>query len=123
MTDELTLRPMDDPLPSTVIAKRPWYVGECSGRMGIHLDTTIAPSLGSPSKWNVPAESPPIPSSPQLTCLNQTAMFALCGAFVITALFSTVFITYLFRDVCRSITRPYLYSVVSPCHKHVFVEK
>uniref|UniRef100_A0A158P771 ZP domain-containing protein n=1 Tax=Angiostrongylus cantonensis TaxID=6313 RepID=A0A158P771_ANGCA len=67
MTEELTLRPVDDPPSSTVAA-----------------------------------ESLPVPSSPQLTCLNQTAMFTLFGAFAITALFSTVFITYLFRDVCRS---------------------
>ncbi|KAE9419277.1 hypothetical protein Angca_009544 [Angiostrongylus cantonensis] len=69
MTEELTLRPVDDPPSSTA------------------------------------AESLPVPSSPQLTCLNQTAMFTLFGAFAITALFSTVFITYLFRDVCRSWTR------------------
>lgn len=70
MTEELTLRPVDD-LPHSTAS----------------------------------ADTPPTSSNPQLTCLNQTTMFTLCGALTITALSSTVFITYLLRDVCRSWTR------------------
>ncbi|KAK5971602.1 hypothetical protein GCK32_020418, partial [Trichostrongylus colubriformis] len=65
MTEELTLRAVDDP----------------------------------PTK--PAAHSPPLPPSERLTCLNQTAVLAMCVAFVMTILLSTVLVLYLLRDVCR----------------------
>uniref|UniRef100_A0A8L8KSH4 ZP domain-containing protein n=1 Tax=Heligmosomoides polygyrus TaxID=6339 RepID=A0A8L8KSH4_HELPZ len=47
----------------------------------------------------------PVPSSPRLTCLNQTAVLAMCVAFAMTILLSTVLVLYLFRDVCRGWSR------------------
>ncbi|KJH51180.1 hypothetical protein DICVIV_02642 [Dictyocaulus viviparus] len=70
MTEELTLRPVDDPL-----------LTEAS----VHAAGAV-----------------PVPSFSHLTCINQNAMIALSCVFTVTTLISTVFITYLIRDVCCS---------------------
>uniref|UniRef100_A0A7I4XXU4 ZP domain-containing protein n=1 Tax=Haemonchus contortus TaxID=6289 RepID=A0A7I4XXU4_HAECO len=47
------------------------------------------------------ARLPPTSSATQLTCLNQTAVLAMCAAFAMTIVLSIVLLLYILRDVCR----------------------
>ncbi|VDO22180.1 unnamed protein product [Haemonchus placei] len=47
------------------------------------------------------ARLPPTTSSTHLTCLNQTAVLAMCAAFAMTIVLSIVLLLYILRDVCR----------------------
>ncbi|KAL6729448.1 hypothetical protein Aduo_000499 [Ancylostoma duodenale] len=69
MTEELTLRPVDDPSSAEAV------------------------------------NAAPMPTLPQLTCLNQTALFAACTAFATLIVLCTVLLTYLFKDVCGGLKR------------------
>ncbi|ETN76108.1 hypothetical protein NECAME_11911 [Necator americanus] len=69
MTEELTLRPVDD--PSTAEA--------------VHASA--------------------MPPTSQLTCLNQTALFASCTAFATLTVLCMVLFAFIFRDICRGMKR------------------
>ncbi|RCN46822.1 hypothetical protein ANCCAN_07136 [Ancylostoma caninum] len=75
MTEELTLRPVDDPSSAEAV------------------------------------NAAPMPTLPQMTCLNQTALFAACTAFATLIVLCTVLLTYLFKDLETSIksTRAFHY--------------